>query len=209
MKYARVALLAGAHERFELRAFLVREPGRRWPAGERRRHLGRHRRRQVDVNAEQPFSLLARHRAGDGSAPIAALRNVAGVAEALHQFRPGSRDTVGIPTSILRPAGEAVTRHGRDDDVEGVLGATAMRGWIRERIDDLKLLDDGSRPAVGDDDRKRIRVARTDVDEVNVDAVDLGDELRQSVHLGFGFPPVVSGAPIPNDLLKIVELRAL
>jgi hypothetical protein len=53
---------------------------------------------------------------------------------------------------------------------------------IPERTDDLELLDDGSRPTVRDDHRKRIHVTRTDVDEVNVQPID-GGELRQSIQL--------------------------
>ena len=173
MKYAELPFFAGRHQRVEHRAFLVGESRRHRPAAERRGHLGRHRRRQVDVDAEQACGRLARHRAGDGRAPVAALGDVARVSEALHQLRPGARDAVGVPAGAGRLAGEAVARHGRDDDVEGVLGAAAVRGRIRERTDDLELLDDRSRPTVRDDHRQRIRVARADVDEVNVDAVDL------------------------------------
>ena len=179
------------------------------PPRERRGHLGRHRRRQVDVDAEQSCGRLARHRAGDGSAPVAALGDIAGVAEALHQLRPGSRDVVGVPTGAGRLAGEAVARHRRDDDVERVLGAAAMRGRIRERTDDLELLDDGSRPAMRDDQRQRIRMLRADVDEVNVDAVDRRHELRQGIELRLRLAPVVAAAPVPNELLELRQLRAL
>src|SRR5690349_23422537 len=48
-----------------------------------------------------------------------------------------------------------------------------------QRIDDFQLLDDRSRPTVRDDQRQRVRLLRLDVDEMDVDAVDGGDELRQ------------------------------
>jgi hypothetical protein len=50
---------------------------------------------------------------------------------------------------------------------------------IRQRIDDLQLLDDRAGPPVGDDQRQRIVMAGADVDEMDVEPVDLGDELRQ------------------------------
>ena len=103
-----------------------------------------------------PCRRLPRHRVGNRGAPVAALGDVARVPEALHQLRPGLRDAVGSPAGAGRLAGEAVARHGRDDDVESVLGAAAMRGWIRERADDLELLDDRAGPAMRDDQRKRI-----------------------------------------------------
>src|SRR5262249_53182473 len=160
-------------------------------AGERRSHFGRYRGRQVEVDAEQSCGRLARHRAGDGRAPVATLGDVASVPEALHQFRPGSGDVVRVPTGARRLAGEAVARQGRDHDVERVLGAPSVSGWIRERTDDLELLDDGSRPTVRDDHRKRILVTRTDVYEVNVDSVYRCHELRQGVELRLRLSPVV------------------
>src|SRR5262249_47001115 len=153
--------------------------------------------------------LLARHGAGDRRAPVAALSDVAGVAEALHQHRPGAPNAVGIPAYAGRPTGETVARHRRDNDVKGILRAAAGRGWIRSRIDDLELLDDGARPAVRNDDWQCIGVLRSHVDEMDVDAIDLGDELWQAVELPLQLPPVVAGAPVTNKPLKLLERRAL
>ena len=58
-----------------------------------------------------------------------------------------------------------------------------MCGGIGERFDDLHLLDDRSRPSVRDDDRQRVLVLRANVDEMNVEAVDLGDEIRHGIQL--------------------------
>ena len=52
-------------------------------------------------------------------------------------------------------------------------------------------------------------MARTDLDEVNVHAVDLRDELRQGVQFRLHLSPVVPGAPIANQFLKLAELYAL
>src|SRR5215470_13833648 len=103
------------------------------------------------MDAEQSCGSLARHRARNRRAPVSALRDVAGIAEALHQFGPGARDAVRVPASTGWPAGEAIARQGRDDDVERIPGAASVRSWIRKRINDLELLDDGSRPAMSDD----------------------------------------------------------
>src|SRR5262249_26073900 len=123
--------------------------------------------------------------------------------------RPGSRDVVGVPTGARRLAGEAVARQGRDHDVESVLGAASVSGWIRERTDDLELLDDGSRPTVRDDHRKRILVTRTDVYEVNVDSVYPSHELRKGVELRLRLPPVVVRLPVARQLFHCRQLRAL
>jgi len=74
--------------------------------------------------------------------------------------------------------------------MERVGGARAVRGGIRQRLDDLQLLDDRAGPPVGDDQRQRILVPGADVDEVDVEPVDLGDELRQGVELRLAGAPV-------------------
>ena len=93
--------------------------------------------------------------------------------------------------------------------MESVRGGAAVRGRIDQRIDDLQLLDDRARPAVRDDDRQRIRMLRTDVDEVDVQPVDLGDEVRQGVHPGLDLAPVVFRRPVARELLDRRELHAL
>jgi hypothetical protein len=67
--------------------------------------------------------------------------------------------------------------------MERVRLAAAVRRRIGEGPDDLQLLDDRAGPAVGDDQRERVLMLRADVDEVDVEAVDLGHELRQRVQL--------------------------
>ena len=84
-----------------------------------------------------------------------------------------------------------------------------MFGGIRQRLDDLELLDDRARPAVRDDDRQRAVVLRAHVDEVNVEPVDLRDELRERIQPRFDFAPVVLRAPVRRERLHRGELHAL
>ena len=84
-----------------------------------------------------------------------------------------------------------------------------MGRGIRQRIDDLQLLDDRAGPAVRDDQRQRVRLLRTHVDEVNVDPIDRGDELRQGVELRLARAPVVLGSPVAREFLNRRELHAL
>ena len=199
----RPVLLVERIERVERRAFLLGKSRRRRPAaGEHRGHIGRYRRRQVDVDAEQSCRRLARHRAGDGGAPVATLGDVAGVAEALHQLRPGAGDALRIPARASRLAREAVTGHRRNYQVESVRCARAVRGGISQWIDDLQLLDDRAGPAVRDDERQRIFMFRTNMNEMNVEPVDLGDELRQGVEPRLRLSPIVAGAPVAHQLLN-------
>src|SRR2546426_10704060 len=50
---------------------------------------------------------------------------------------------------------------------------------------------------------------RTDLNEVNVDAIDLGDELREGVELRLALAPVVLRPPIARELLDRRELNTL
>ncbi len=59
------------------------------------------------------------------------------------------------------------------------------------------------------DQRQRIFMFREDVDEMNVEPVDLGDELRQGVHFGLDLAPVVLCRPITRQRLSRRELHSL
>ncbi len=69
------------------------------------------------MNAEQPVRCLAAQRIGDTGTLIAALRDIAGVAEAVHQLRPGVRDAAGIPPDLLWHLREAVAGDGWNHEV--------------------------------------------------------------------------------------------
>src|SRR4051794_12651806 len=128
------------------------------------------------------------------------LGDVAGVAEALHQFRPGSAHPLGTPAGARRLAGETVAGHRGNNHVEGVRCARAMRRGIGKRVDDLQLLDDGAGPSVRNKEWQGIFMLRTNVNKMNLQTIDLGDELRQSIEPGLAFPPIVVGRPIPREI---------
>ena len=64
--------------------------------GEEARH------EQVHVDTDQALGSLTTHGIGDGCPLIAALGDVPGVAQAAHEFGPGPRDTVGVPSDLSR-----------------------------------------------------------------------------------------------------------
>ena len=112
------------------------------------------------MDADQPLGRLAAHHVGDEGAHVAALGDVAGVAEAVHQLRPGARDSAWVPADLRRLAGEAVAGQGREHEVERVLGASAVRGRVGERANGLEQLDHRAGPAVRHDQRQRVLVLR-------------------------------------------------
>ena len=151
----------------------------------RRDRRGEH----VEVDAEQPLGRLAAHRVGDVGAHVAALGDVARVAESAHQLRPRACDAVGVPAELGRLAREAVAGYRRQHQVEGVPGVAAVSGRVGQRADGLEQLDDRAGPAVGHDQRHGVLVLRAHVDEVDLDPVDLGRELRQRVELRLAVAP--------------------
>ena len=90
-----------------------------------------------------------------------------------------------------------------------IRGARAVRRGIGERIDDLQLLDDRARPSVRDDERQRVFVVRANVDEMDVQAIDLGHEMRQGVQLLLALAPVVLVCPVARERLHRREGRPL
>src|SRR6266566_4258795 len=78
-----------------------------------------------------------------------------------------------------------------------------------KRIDDLQLLDDRAGPPVRDDERQRILMFRTNVDEMNVEPIDLGHELREGVQLRLALAPIIIRRPIARECLSRRQLHAL
>src|SRR5688572_20405399 len=85
---------------------------------------------------------------------------------------------------------------------------SAMGRRIGQWLDELELLEDRTRPSVRNDDRQRILMLRTDMDEVNVETIDLGDEVRQRVEPRLDLAPVVFRAPVASQLLDGRERHA-
>src|SRR4051812_39647825 len=137
------------------------------------------------------------------------LGDVAGVAEALHQFRPGSAHPLGTPAGARRLARETVARHRGDNHVEGVGCARAVCRGIGKRVDDLQLLDDRAGPSVRNKERQSILMLRTNMNKMNLQTIDLRDKLRQGTEPGLAPAPIVIGRPIVCEILHRRERYAL
>src|SRR5258708_40176863 len=93
--------------------------------------------------------------------------------------------------------------------MESVRCARAMGRGIGKWIDNLQLLDDRAGPSVGDDQWQRIFMFRTNVNEMNVEAVDRRHELWKRIQLCLDLAPTVIRPPIACDFLHRRELYAL
>ena len=171
--------------------------------------VAQRRREKVGVDADQPVGCQAAHRVGDLGAHVAPLRDVPGITQAPHQLRPRLSDTEGAPAELGRLVGEPVAGDRRQHEVERVLSAAAVRGRVGERADRLEQFDDRARPAVRHDQRQRVLVCRLDMDEVDVQPVDLGLELRQRVQSRLAPAPVVLGRPVAREVLYRRQLHTL
>ena len=151
------------------------------------------------MDADQALGCLAAHRVGDAGAHVAALGDIAAIAETAHQLGPGPCGPQQVPADLGRLGGEAVTGHGRQHEVERVLWLAAMLGRVGKRPNGVEHLDHRAGPAVSHDQRQRVLVRRADVDEVEIHAVDLGDELRQRVQPLRDAPEVVLVQPVATE----------
>jgi hypothetical protein len=93
--------------------------------------------------------------------------------------------------------------------VERVLLAAAVGARVGERADHVQHLDDRARPAVRDHERQRVIVLRAHVDEVDIETVDLGHELRQAAQPRIQPPEVVLGPPVARECLDRRKLHTL
>ncbi len=187
----------------------VRQTGRRRLAAQVPVYLRRRGAGHVGVDAEQLRGGLLTHLLCDRRTPVAALGYEPVVAEALHQYDPGTGDAGGIPAGGGRLGGESVARQRRDDEMERVLGACAVCRRVGERLDDLQLLDDRARPAVRHDERQGVLMLGADMNEMNVQSIDLGHEVREGFELRLALAPVVVGRPVAGECLHRHQRHAL
>ena len=141
------------------------------------------------------------HRLRDRCAPVAALRHEPGISETLHQHHPGTCDASCIPPGAGRLGGEPVSRQRWDHQMERVRCTRAVRRRVGQRLNDLQLLDDGAGPSVRHDQRQRVLMLGTDVQEMNVQPVDLGYEVRERIQPRLARIPVVVARPVVGEVL--------
>jgi len=93
--------------------------------------------------------------------------------------------------------------------VERAGRVAGMRGRVGQRAENPLELKERPGPAVRHDQRYRVRVRRADVQEVHIEAVDPGGELRDPVQAGLRGPPVVAVGPVAAQVPHIGQRHAL
>jgi len=145
-----------------------------------------------DVDAGEPVPVVPAEPARDPGADVAAAGPEAIVPEHPHERRP---DVVDAARPAPRVRGG--DRQGRDDEVEAGVG---------ERRHDRQQLGEGAGPAVGEDQWKRPRSPAARVDEVDGEAVDLRQELREGVEPRLGASPVEALLPGGRQRPHVAEI---
>ena len=123
---------------------------------------------------------LHAHRSRDRGAPVAALRDEPRVAEPLHQHHPGTRDPDRVPAGGRGlaenpcPGSEGITTW-KASEASPPCAVGSVSGSM---ILSCSMIEPGQ-PCVTMM-RQRVLVRRADVDEVDVEPVDLGNEVAAS-----------------------------
>jgi hypothetical protein len=159
----------------------------------------------ADVDAVQLAGVFVAELAGDDPADVAAPGGVLLIAQGLgHQGVPEVGD---LPEVDVREAGERAGEteagQGRHDDVEGVGRVAAERRRVGERVDDLRPVPERPRPAVGEDQRDRVRAAAGFAHEVHRDTGHADLVVVVGVDGGLGLAPVVAVPPVSHQPTQI------
>src|SRR3546814_16723857 len=89
--------------------------------------------------------------------------------------------------------------------MEGVARIAAICCGVRQRRDNLVKLDHRSRPAMCDQERKRIRFRRTNMKEMDVEPVQGCAILAEGVKHRFAAAPVISIGPVRAQRANFFE----
>ena len=104
--------------------------------------VARREREQLQhVQAEEALGVEQAEVAGDQRAVVGAVDAVLGISEPTHERVVRRGDPGGGPAGLGDGVREAVARGIRDHDVEGVLGAAAVRDRVDERADHVEVVD--------------------------------------------------------------------
>jgi hypothetical protein len=104
--------------------------------------------------------------------------------------------------------GEAVAGQRGDDDVESVFGAPAVGQRVGQERQEVEMLEERAREAMGEDDRKRGRPVPALVDEMHPQPVDPGEMVRQTVELALLPAPIELVGPGGQQRAKLAGIDA-
>src|SRR6266498_1815155 len=126
-----------------------------------------------------------------------------------HQRCQCPRDTFDSPSGAGRFARKAEPRQRWADHMKCIGRTTAEPRWIGQWLDHLLKLDYRAGPSVRDKQRHRVSMRRARVNEMDIEPIERGDELREAVQLCFTNSPIVAFSPIAANVLNPRQWSAL
>ena len=123
-----------------------------------RRHVFRKREEHIKVGTDHMICVSLRQSASNHCAPVTTLRHITCISQLYHQIIDRSRGRMGVKAWIPRRSRKSVARDMRTNDMERIRRVSPECGGVPERFDHVQKLNDTSRPAMGDDERRRIRL---------------------------------------------------
>src|SRR4051812_46063596 len=157
----------------------------------------------VQVQSGDVRRVVERDARADDRSPGAALHTIPGVAKPRHQGRFDRRHPRRVEAPLARLVRESKSRQRRRHDIERVVGTAAVSNGIGQWSDHFRELDNRPRPAVRDEERQRIALLRTAMDEMDLHTVDRRRELLETVQRAFLRAPVEAVAPVADQRLEI------
>ena len=162
------------------------------------------------VDGRDPFGVVQREEVAHPAADVPAGGAEPLVAEAVQQSGPQASDGDRVERRAGRAVGVPVAGHVGHDHVERVGGIAAVRPWVGQQRNDLRVAPERVRPAVAEHQRQH-RAGRVDgpgVHVVKAEPVEPGAEARelgQRLLLGC---PVEAVGPVGDQVAEVAGVRA-
>src|SRR5579863_37211 len=161
------------------------------------------------MKRDHPLWILPCQYRGYVCAEISALGNKPLVSQLQHEFDPDFRDLEGVPARCAGSSRKTKTGKRRYNHIERVVGIPAELLRIRQQRDDLKNFQEGSWPAVSNDNRQRPLPCSTHMNEVDLQPLDFRLKMRQSTPILFLLPPVESVQPMVSKGMQVFAVKAV
>src|SRR5206468_12477682 len=147
--------------------------------------------------------------ADDDPAPVSSLRTVAGIPEARHELGDDASDALGAVAGLTRFTQESVARQRQSHHVKRILRSATIACRLGKRPDDLRKLEERSRPTVYEDQWRRLRLTRALMNKMEIDPVDVDLELRKQIERALLRSPIKRCAPVRYERFQISKVRPI
>src|SRR5579885_1771 len=172
--------------------------------------LRRPDRNHVEMDPEKVGGIHLADSCGDRGAPVSSLNGKPLEAERLrHQLEKNIGDRLDVHRAGASMVRETVTRQRRRNHGERIGGIAAVSTRIRQHRNDVHEFVDRTGPSVDEQQRFGIRSSAFFVNEMNLEAADLGTEMTEAVQMRLMLAPVVAGAPVLNQFAQVGQIRAV